>query len=276
MQTQFRHLPVAAHQRDAGRSKSTIVRSTEKPTGVGEPGVPPIGPAVANAMARLGLGRPRQLPCEGSGVMTHAAHCALRLPARLRRAAVHAVAASRSSQPRLRRSRDIAAGLGFNNIADTRRALGRAVRGGRQGAQHPRCVNCHPAATGRCRPTRMRPHQPLVVRGADGHGAPALHARPVTTAPISIRRACPAIRNGIWRRSRWRGRASRSARSASRSRTRRAMAARTSPPLSSISADDTLVGWGWNPGAGRTPAPGTQGVRRADEGLGRHRRALPG
>lgn len=39
-----------------------IVQSTEKPTGVGEPGVPPIGPAVANAMARLGLGRPRQLP----------------------------------------------------------------------------------------------------------------------------------------------------------------------------------------------------------------------
>ena len=31
-----------------------IVQSTEKPTGVGEPGVPPIGPAVANAMARLG------------------------------------------------------------------------------------------------------------------------------------------------------------------------------------------------------------------------------
>jgi isoquinoline 1-oxidoreductase beta subunit len=40
----------------------TIIRSDEKPTGVGEPGVPPIAPAVANAMARLGLGRPRRLP----------------------------------------------------------------------------------------------------------------------------------------------------------------------------------------------------------------------
>jgi isoquinoline 1-oxidoreductase beta subunit len=40
----------------------TILRSNEKPTGVGEPGVPPIAPAVANAMARLGLGRPRRLP----------------------------------------------------------------------------------------------------------------------------------------------------------------------------------------------------------------------
>jgi isoquinoline 1-oxidoreductase beta subunit len=40
----------------------TIVRSSEKPTGVGEPGVPPIAPAVANALARLGLPRPRRLP----------------------------------------------------------------------------------------------------------------------------------------------------------------------------------------------------------------------
>jgi isoquinoline 1-oxidoreductase beta subunit len=40
----------------------TIVRSSEKPTGVGEPGVPPIAPAVANALARLGVERPRRLP----------------------------------------------------------------------------------------------------------------------------------------------------------------------------------------------------------------------
>lgn len=39
-----------------------IVPSTEAPTGVGEPGVPPVGPAVANAMARLGVGRPERLP----------------------------------------------------------------------------------------------------------------------------------------------------------------------------------------------------------------------
>jgi isoquinoline 1-oxidoreductase beta subunit len=42
-----------------------VLRSTEKPTGVGEPGVPPIAPAVANAMARLGRKRPHQLPIVG-------------------------------------------------------------------------------------------------------------------------------------------------------------------------------------------------------------------
>ncbi|MDA5193309.1 xanthine dehydrogenase family protein molybdopterin-binding subunit [Govanella unica] len=39
-----------------------VLPSSEAPTGVGEPGVPPAAPAVANAMARLGLGRPSRLP----------------------------------------------------------------------------------------------------------------------------------------------------------------------------------------------------------------------
>jgi isoquinoline 1-oxidoreductase subunit beta len=39
-----------------------IMPSSEPPTGVGEPGLPPVAPAVANAMARLGLPRPRRLP----------------------------------------------------------------------------------------------------------------------------------------------------------------------------------------------------------------------
>jgi isoquinoline 1-oxidoreductase beta subunit len=39
-----------------------IVPSTEKPTGIGEPGVPPLAPAVANALAALGHQRPSRLP----------------------------------------------------------------------------------------------------------------------------------------------------------------------------------------------------------------------
>ncbi|WP_439615388.1 molybdopterin cofactor-binding domain-containing protein [Shinella sp.] len=39
-----------------------IIKSTESPTGVGEPGVPPIGPAVANAWRKLTNAPVRQLP----------------------------------------------------------------------------------------------------------------------------------------------------------------------------------------------------------------------
>jgi len=42
-----------------------IVPSTEKPTGVGEPGTPPIGPAVANAVAVLTGNPVRSLPFSG-------------------------------------------------------------------------------------------------------------------------------------------------------------------------------------------------------------------
>ena len=41
-----------------------ILPSTAEPTGVGEPGVPPIAPAVANALATASSRRIRNLPIE--------------------------------------------------------------------------------------------------------------------------------------------------------------------------------------------------------------------
>lgn len=46
-----------------------IVASTAAPTGVGEPGVPPLAPAVANAVAKLGGPRVRRLPLTRSGLV---------------------------------------------------------------------------------------------------------------------------------------------------------------------------------------------------------------
>ena len=46
-----------------------IVPSTAAPTGVGEPGVPPLAPAVVNAIARLGGPRIRRLPLTRAGLV---------------------------------------------------------------------------------------------------------------------------------------------------------------------------------------------------------------
>jgi|KBSSwiStaDraftv2_1062776.scaffolds.fasta_scaffold08484_7 isoquinoline 1-oxidoreductase beta subunit len=46
-----------------------IVPSTAAPTGVGEPGVPPLAPAVVNAIARLGGPRVRRLPLTRAGLV---------------------------------------------------------------------------------------------------------------------------------------------------------------------------------------------------------------
>ena len=47
---------------DAPRVDVYIVPSNDPPTGMGEPGLPPLAPALANAMVRLGAPRQRELP----------------------------------------------------------------------------------------------------------------------------------------------------------------------------------------------------------------------
>lgn len=53
---------------DCGRVEVHIVSSTEPPTGVGEPGVAPIGPAVANAIFAATGKRIHMLPFPKLGV----------------------------------------------------------------------------------------------------------------------------------------------------------------------------------------------------------------
>jgi hypothetical protein len=146
----------------------------------------------------------------------------------------------------------------FAAIADQRaRAVALFQEAGKV-LQHPRCVNCHPAGDSPHQTDRMRLHQPLVVRGTDGHGAPTLacntchgpanfdparvpghpewHLAPISMAweGRSLGQICEQIKDP--------------ARNGGRD-----MAA-----LLHHMGEDTLVGWGWSPGAGRTPVPGTQ------------------
>ena len=60
----------------------------------------------------------------------------------------------------------------FDNITDkNERAVALFEEAGKV-IQSPRCMNCHPAGERPTQTDRMRPHQPLVVRGEGGMGAP--------------------------------------------------------------------------------------------------------
>jgi len=163
----------------------------------------------------------------------------------------------------------------FAVIADDRaRAIALFQEAGKVIA-HPRCMNCHPAGDSPTQTERMQPHLPLVVRGADGHGAPGMMCATCHHAANYDIPGCPDTRIGISRRSRWDGRGARCRRSVSRSRIARATAAATWLPWFSI----------WprirsSAGRGRRRRPRARagyagGVRRAGAGLGRRRRRLP-
>ena len=146
----------------------------------------------------------------------------------------------------------------FAAIADrTQRSQALFVEAGKV-IQHPRCINCHPVGD---RPTQgndMHPHSPLVVRGADDKGAvgmrcttchqsanfepsgvpghPLWHVAPKSMAwqTKSLAQICAQIKD--------RGR----------------NGGKTLAQLEEHMAHDSLVGWGWQPGGAREPAPGTQ------------------
>jgi cytochrome c5 len=123
---------------------------------------------------------------------------------------------------------------------------------------NPRCTNCHPRTDRPRQGDDARLHQPPVYRGADGLGLvgmrcsschrganfdpahmpghPEWHLAPASMAweGKSVSEICAQIKDP--------------ARNGGRS---------LHQLIDHIGAD-TLVGWAWAPGAGRTPAPGTQ------------------
>jgi hypothetical protein len=123
---------------------------------------------------------------------------------------------------------------------------------------HPRCVNCHPAGDRPRQGDESRLHQPPVARGVDGHGTetmrcsichqnanfepgrvpghPEWHLAPREMAweGKSLAEICAQIKDPVRN------------------------GGRKVEDLIHHIGTDTLVGWAWAPGFGRTPAPGTQ------------------
>jgi len=153
---------------------------------------------------------------------------------------------------------DLRPAADFAGIADRNARATALIQEAGKVLQHPRCVNCHPAGDSPRQTDQRRAHQPLVVRGADGHGAPTLACNtchgPANFDPAHV----PG--HPEWHLAplamAWEGRSLGQICEQIKDRARngdRDMAA-----LLHHLGEDTLVGWAWTPGAGRTPAPGTQ------------------
>jgi hypothetical protein len=153
---------------------------------------------------------------------------------------------------------DLRPAADFAGIADRNARATALIQEAGKVLQHPRCVNCHPAGDSPRQTDQRRAHQPLVVRGADGHGAPTLACNtchgPANFDPAHV----PG--HPEWHLAplamAWEGRSLGQICEQIKDRARngdRDMAA-----LLHHLGEDTLVGWAWSPGVGRTPAPGTQ------------------
>jgi hypothetical protein len=124
--------------------------------------------------------------------------------------------------------------------------------------QSPRCVNCHPAGDRPSQGDDGHPHQPLVVRGDAGIGAPGMRCTtchgPANFDPGHI----PG--NPKWQLApiemAWQGKSL--SEICTQIKDTDKNGGRTLAALVHHMAEDELVGWGWHPGVGRTPAPGTQ------------------
>jgi hypothetical protein len=146
----------------------------------------------------------------------------------------------------------------FASIAHPRaRAVALFVEMGKV-LQHPRCVNCHPAGDRPLQTDSMRPHEPLVVRGADGHGAPGMRCETCHHAANYDPARVPG--HPQWHLAplvmAWEGKTLTEICEQIKDRARNG--GKTLAQLVHHLGEDSLVGWGWAPGAGRTPAPGTQ------------------
>jgi hypothetical protein len=147
---------------------------------------------------------------------------------------------------------------GFDAIADRRaRSMALFTEAGKV-LQHPRCMNCHPATERPTQTDRMRPHRPFVVRGADGHGAAGMPCTACHHAGNFDAGHIPGHRD--WHLApatmAWQERSL--AQVCSQIKDRARNGGRDLAALIHHVSEDSLVGWAWAPGAGRTPAPGTQ------------------
>ena len=127
---------------------------------------------------------------------------------------------------------------------------------------HPRCINCHPRTDSPLQGDDMRFHMPPVERGPKGMGIAGMECStchgPRNVAFADGKGSIPG--HPLWhlapKSMAWEGKSLREI--CEQLKDRKRNGGKTLAQIHEHNASDTLVGWGWNPGPGRTPAPGTQ------------------
>jgi hypothetical protein len=124
--------------------------------------------------------------------------------------------------------------------------------------RHPRCLNCHPDDDAPTRGDDGAPHDPPVARGDAGDGMPGLECRSChqdNNVELARVPGAPSWRLAP-RAMAWRGRSLAAICAQLKDPARNG--GRTLAQIVEHAAHDPLVAWGWAPGPGRAPAPGTQ------------------
>lgn len=130
---------------------------------------------------------------------------------------------------------------------------------------HPRCVNCHPAGNVPLQGVSMQLHQPPVQRGDANFGVPGMQCTACHTgANVELMAQAEGIQSipghPEWHLApiemAWEGQSLGAICEQMKDPARNG--GKSMAELTDHMAQDTLVGWGWTPGAGREPVPGTQ------------------
>lgn len=124
--------------------------------------------------------------------------------------------------------------------------------------QHPRCANCHPADNTPRQGMAQVVHEPPVVRGPNNHGVAGLECQSCHQDQNAELARVPGAPD--WHLApiemAWVGKSSAAICTQIKDPARNG--GKTLDQIVEHVAHDGLVAWGWNPGDGRTPAPGTQ------------------